>query len=141
MNKNYIVVSGCLESRGLYNNNPLNIKKNPANHWLGKIIKGTDPLFEQFTIMEYGVRAGLKLIFRNGLCKPIESLICLWAPACENNTSMYVKFLLDELGWSHSHIIEKEDIVPLFCAMARYESNLQFDIDYVYSVYSKYLMS
>ena len=43
-------------SRGLRNNNPLNLRKTSAK-WLGKI-PSTDKDFEQFTSLEMGLRAG-----------------------------------------------------------------------------------
>jgi hypothetical protein len=44
-------------SRGLRNNNPLNIRKTAAK-WTGKISDGADKEFEQFISLELGLRAG-----------------------------------------------------------------------------------
>ena len=48
--------------RGIRNNNPLNIRI--GNVWLGEEPNPTDPDFEQFTSMVYGVRAGFILLRR-----------------------------------------------------------------------------
>ena len=48
------------EIRGIRNNNPLNIRK--GNSWKGERPKQTDDQFEEFVSMEYGLRAGFKLM-------------------------------------------------------------------------------
>ena len=56
------------ESRGIRNNNPLNIRRNPANQWQGLRPVQADKLFCQFKAMKWGLRA----------------------PPSENNTSGYI---------------------------------------------------
>lgn len=80
--------------RGLRNNNPLNIRKNPNNKWQGAV-KGSDPEFETFATCVWGVRAAF-IIIRNYLRNPklpaktIAGIIARWAPPSENNTSAYI---------------------------------------------------
>lgn len=80
--------------RGLRNNNPLNIRKNPNNKWLGAL-KGNDPEFETFINCAYGIRAAF-IIIRNYLKNPklpvktIAGIISRWAPPSENNTAAYI---------------------------------------------------
>lgn len=80
--------------RGLRNNNPLNIRKNPNNKWQGAV-KGSDPEFETFATCVWGVRAAF-IIIRNYLRNPklpaktIAGIISRWAPPSENNTSAYI---------------------------------------------------
>lgn len=80
--------------RGLRNNNPLNIRKNPNNKWQGAV-KGNDPEFETFANYVYGVRAAF-IIIRNYLKNPklpaktIAGIISRWAPPSENNTAAYI---------------------------------------------------
>ena len=52
-----------MATRGIRNNNPFNIKKSP-NKWLGKKSVSSDPVFEQFETMDYGIRAGIVLLRR-----------------------------------------------------------------------------
>ena len=83
--------------RGIRNNNPFNIRK--GSTWKGERPNHSDPAFEEFTSMEMGIRAGLKLKRNHvtgfdGKRKPMNSiakLIAVWAPPTENNTVEYVR--------------------------------------------------
>lgn len=77
--------------RGIRNNNPLNIRI--GNVWLGEVAEPTDPDFEQFISMVYGVRAGFVLIrryIRHYHRTTIPQVIAAWAPSSENNTQRYI---------------------------------------------------
>lgn len=77
--------------RGIRNNNPLNIRI--GNVWLGEVRDPTDPDFEQFISMVYGVRAGFVLIrryIRHYHRTTIPQVIAAWAPSSENNTTAYI---------------------------------------------------
>lgn len=84
--------------RGFRNNNPLNIRINPANQWKGAAAEQRDPQFVQFTSMVWGIRAGF-VILRNWLmaaaCKneslTMGRIISRWAPAADgNNVPAYI---------------------------------------------------
>lgn len=82
--------------RGIRNNNPFNIKRS-RHPWIGKVTlkDGFDPLFEQFTTMELGCRAGLKLLINyvaRGFDTPTK-IVQRFAPTSENNTSNYIDFI------------------------------------------------
>lgn len=82
--------------RGIRNNNPFNIKRSRHN-WIGKEtrIDGFDPVFEQFSTIELGCRAGLKLLINyvaRGFDTPTK-IIQRFAPTSENNTSNYIYFI------------------------------------------------
>mgnify|MGYP003500116271 FL=1 len=82
--------------RGIRNNNPLNIRK--GNDWKGECSEQKDKAFEEFTSMEFGIRAGFIILRKyitgyNGLTQKfntIEKMISRWAPAIENNTAAYI---------------------------------------------------
>lgn len=82
--------------RGIRNNNPLNIRK--GSDWKGERPDQTDKAFEEFTSMEYGIRAGFIILRKyitgyNGLTQKfntIEKMISRWAPAVENNIAAYI---------------------------------------------------
>lgn len=77
--------------RGIRNNNPLNIRI--GNKWLGEVPCSTDNQFEQFTRMEYGVRAGFRLIKRyieRYHLNTIKLIVSRWAPPSENKTDAYI---------------------------------------------------
>lgn len=85
-----------IEPRGIRNNNPLNIRI--GNDWKGERPGAKDKAFEEFTSMEYGIRAGFIILRKyitgyNGLTQKfntIEKMISRWAPAVENNTASYI---------------------------------------------------
>lgn len=93
-----------IEPRGIRNNNPLNIRK--GNNWKGERPVQKDRAFEEFTSMEWGIRAGFKIL-RNyisghmGLtekCNTIYKIIHRWAPTNENNTQAYVDAVVKATG-------------------------------------------
>jgi hypothetical protein len=78
-------------SRGLRNNNPLNLRKTYAK-WLGKI-PSTDKDFEQFTSLEMGLRAGainIKTQINVRKKNTVAKLIYTYAPPNENDTLNYI---------------------------------------------------
>jgi len=87
--------------RGIRNNNPGNLIRTP-NKWVGKIpyAESKDDKFEQFSSLEYGVRAML-LDLINDINKgknTIRKLISEYAPAFENNTMAYINSVASSLN-------------------------------------------
>lgn len=88
-------------ARGIRNNNPGNlVSTNIA--WQGKIplSKNTDGKFEQFTSMEYGIRAMFKDLVNdiNKGKNTVRKLINEYAPPSENNTGQYIKDVASSIG-------------------------------------------
>lgn len=84
--------------RGIRNRNPMNLIKTNIQ-WLGKIENGTDPKFEQFKTMVWGIRAGAIDIIgdiEKG-DNTIEKLISKFAPDNENDTENYIKTVCKSL--------------------------------------------
>lgn len=107
--------------RGLRNNNPLNIRI--GNNWLGERAPKdcTDPEFEEFVAMIYGLRAAFCIIrryIRHYHRTTIRQIITSWAPAHENDTERYVQFVSRETGISPDAQILFED-KPTMCAIVR----------------------
>lgn len=100
--------------RALRNNNPFNIKKSDQP-WLGKrnfLFNDHEMVFEVFGTLEYGVRAGLKLLYNYIYLYGLDSVykvINRFAPRCENATDAYVKFVEDFIRSHHSVYMAKED--------------------------------
>ena len=89
-----------MESRGIRNNNPLNIRRNPRNRWRGLRKEQTDKSFCQFTEMKWGLRAAIKLLdnyIRRGAQTP-RQIISRWAPPSENDTASYVRKACQRAG-------------------------------------------
>ena len=80
--------------RGLRNNNPLNIRRNPSK-WLGEVdgLNGKrDAAFCQFSSLVYGYRAAAKLLQTYQTkykLHVLNQIIGRWAPPNENNTRAY----------------------------------------------------
>ena len=81
-------------SRGIRNNNPLNIRRS-KDQWQGLRAVQTDPSFCQFETLEYGWRAAFKLLTRTYYHTyrlfTIRAIINKWAPPNENKTEAYIK--------------------------------------------------
>ena len=112
--------------RGIRNNNPLNIRV--GNVWLGEVKNPTDPLFEQFNSMEYGLRAGFVLLrryIRHYKRLTIEDIISSWAPSNENNTKAYIDTVVKVSGIPSNRILhysDKETLCKLVDAMCFVEN-------------------
>ena len=100
-------------TRGLRNNNPLNIRHS-ADKWQGARINQTDKSFVQFETMAYGYRAAWKVLdtycltFKKELkAYTVRNIIERWAPPTENDTEAYIKSVL-----KLSSIGGKEKLLP-----------------------------
>ena len=97
--------------RGYRNNNPLNVRKSAANAWKGKVVPGTDALFEQFISMAYGYRCALYLIrkyIRDGH-NTIRKIVTKWAPPSENNTTSYISNVASRTGINADAVLSPTD--------------------------------
>lgn len=129
-------------TRGIRNNNPFNIKRS-ANHWRGKTALNPDKVFERFTNMDYGLRAGF-LLLRNGyLCKGLNTvpqIIAKYAPSSENDVDAYCKFIYD-----HSPLFPNTEIMlqslsfyHLCKCICKYESDYDLSYDRFRQVINKF---
>jgi len=88
-------------ARGIRNNNPGNLVKTSID-WQGKIPlkKNTDGHFEQFTNVQFGIRAMLKDLINdiNKGKNTVTSLIREYAPPHENNTQKYIDDVSKSIG-------------------------------------------
>lgn len=107
--------------RGIRNNNPLNIRI--GNVWIGEVDNPTDPDFEQFKSMVYGVRAGFVLLrryIRHYHRTTIPQVIAAWAPASENNVTKYVETVCQLSGIAPDATLDyfnRDQMVALVDAM------------------------
>lgn len=105
--------------RGIRNNNPLNIRI--GNVWLGEVQNPTDPHFEQFVSMEYGLRAAFVLLrryIRHYHRTTIPDILAAWAPSSENNTLQYVDTVCQLSHLSPLEGLRYED-KPSMCALVQ----------------------
>lgn len=117
--------------RGLRNNNPLNIRISATN-WKGKMVPSQDKAFEQFRDIYFGIRAGF-CIMRTYINKyrlsTVAQVIARWAPECENNTSAYVRSVLNRSNISATERLQfnnKNQMCRLLWAMALVECGMKY---------------
>ena len=117
-----------MEPRGIRNNNPLNIRRNPANQWQGLRPVQADKLFCQFKSMKWGLRAAIKLLdnyIRRGAQTP-RQIISRWAPPSENDTASYVRKACQRAGLDPDFpVLFWADLRKLIKAMSWIESRFQ----------------
>jgi len=79
-----------MKSRGLRNNNPLNIRHN-EDIFQGEI-NGNDKSFKTFSSLPYGYRAAFVTLatYLSRGWNTIETIISIWAPPAENDTENYI---------------------------------------------------
>lgn len=120
-----------IQPRGIRNNNPLNIRI--GNTWLGERQNPTDPAFEEFVTMEYGLRAAfiiLRRYIRRYKKNTISSIVSTWAPASENNTLKYIDHVVQMTKLSPDEPIDyfdRETMCKLVAAMAKVECGQPID--------------
>ena len=119
--------------RGIRNNNPLNIRV--GNVWLGEVKNPTDPHFEQFNSMEFGLRAGFVLLrryIRHYKRQTIEDIISSWAPSDENNTTAYIDTVVKVSGIPSNRILHysnKDAMCKLVDAMCYVENGTHVSME------------
>lgn len=111
-------------TRGVRNNNPLNIKFVSSNNWKGQI--SSDGVFSVFSEMVFGVRAALVLL-KNYLSSghnTIEKIITRFAPSSENDTLNYISFVEQKTGINRNKVLsfDADVFYKLVSAMCLMES-------------------
>ena len=123
-----------MKTRGLRNNNPLNIRHN-AEHFQGEI-KGTDRSFKTFSSLPYGYRAAFVVLgtyLSQGL-NTIEKIVTKWAPPVENDTESYIKNVVKWSGISRAKeltVLDGADYILIVAAMSFVENGQNADISAV----------
>lgn len=126
--------------RGIRNNNPLNIRI--GNVWLGEVTNPTDPEFEQFCQMEYGLRAAfviLRRYIRRYGHNTIRTIVSTWAPNTENNTTAYIQQVASRVKLGADTPIRFEDsetMCKLVSAMCLVECGQKVDDAKITKAYS-----
>lgn len=112
--------------RGIRNNNPLNIRYNPHNNWVGQT--GSDGQFCKFSEPKYGIRAAVRIFKRyagkDGKTTVFE-IINKWAPRADgNDTNKYIENVCNAMDIKPTDTIDvhqRGTVVRLLFYMARVE--------------------
>ena len=114
-------------------NNPLNIRFNSRNNWVGQV--GDYKGFCVFRNEAYGFRAAYMLLcnyIRKGI-RTIEDIIRRYAPPSENDTENYITFVSDDVmiprdkKLTNQSIHDYWTIIMIIRAMAKMESGKWYD--------------
>ena len=121
--------------RGIRNNNPGNIDRNPANKWQGVMPRErmnaeqrAEPRFEVFQTPAWGIRALARVLItyqdKHSLVT-VAGLIHRWAPPTENNTGAYARQVAKAIGISPGDRVNTHDyrqLRPMVEAIIKHEN-------------------
>lgn len=132
-----------METLGKINNNPMNIRYNSLNRWLG--LQGSYKGFCVFSCVDYGLRAGIitlrTYINKHGLTS-VEKIIKRFAPASENDTYSYIHFVsscIRSNGYDPDHIVYKSDaFLILVHAICIYESRMNIPLYRITNIINRF---
>ena len=116
--------------RGIRNNNPGNIKHNPANKWRGASVNQTDSTFVRFDSPVMGIRAMVKVLktyyYQYGLTT-VQQIIPRWAPSEDrNDVGAYISSVVSQSGIKADQQLKwPDDIERVVMAIIRHENGIQ----------------
>ena len=116
-------------SRGLRNNNPLNIRRN-ATRWEGLAAEQKDSAFFSFVAPCWGYRAAfitLKNYKRLHGLATLAEWVARWAPPVENDTQAYTAFVSKKAALAvdaHIDTADKELMCRIVAAMSQMENGV-----------------
>ena len=143
--------SRSANTRGIRNNNPFNIRKSKS-HWLGELCLNSDPDFVIFRNMDFGVRAGVKLLsnyirkFKDSVTgvriNTISRIILRFAPNSENDSERYIDFVVNSLSTSLHRKFSRDTVITypscefahLCMAIMIYESQYFVPSEHIYYI-------
>ena len=126
-------------TRGMRNNNPLNIRRVAGTKWKGQRAEQTDRSFVQFESLEYGLRAAfciLETYRRKYKAVCVEDIINRWAPPSENDTRKYVETVCRLTGFGGKERLEESQLPALVYAMAFVECGAPISKETISKAYS-----
>ena len=116
-------------SRGLRNNNPLNIRRN-GTRWKGLAAEQKDSAFFTFTDSCWGYRAAFVTLRNYKRLHGLDTLaqwVSRWAPPVENDTEAYIAFVAKKSVLSPEAKIntaEKTVMCRIVSAMSQMENGV-----------------
>ena len=123
--KPYPGVGGTMEpTKGIRNNNPLNVEFSDRNPWNGQV--GSDGRFAIFESVFYGIRAAARTMKtyrdKHGL-KNVTDIVNRWAPPSDNNpTKNYIDFVANKAGVTTTQSLSLADYTRVVAAMIHFEN-------------------
>lgn len=114
-------------SRGLRNNNPLNIRRN-GTRWKGLAAEQKDSAFFTFNAPCWGYRAAFVTLRNYVRLHGLDTLaqwVKRWAPPVENDTEAYIAFVARKSGVSADAVVDTADksvMCKIVAAMSQMEN-------------------
>lgn len=126
-----------MTTRGLRNNNPLNIRRN-STKWQGLAPVQKDKSFFTFVAPEWGYRAALRTLQNynrvHGLTT-IRQWVSRWAPPVENPTDKYLEFVCEKVGMpadAEPRITNRVIMCNIVAVMSHFENGVPAVMEDVY---------
>lgn len=127
-----------METRGIRNKNPFNVKFKQSNNWRGQI--GSDGVFCQFRDFDCGLRAGLYLLMRYYVKYHLTTPRLIVSRFCPDNTvNDYLVFIQKRSNsflQADKKITSLLDMLTLACCMCYFESNYDINVTRMSQVYN-----
>ena len=121
-------VAVYMQTRGLRNNNPGNIRRIKGVQWQGQAVDQPDPDFISFIDAFHGIRAlarTLKTYREKYGLDTVQGIITRWAPPTENDTVSYIKTVSNRLQVMPHEKLPLHRYPELVTAIIRHENGLQ----------------
>ena len=121
------------ETRGMRNNNLLNIRIN-SDVFQGEIRPSQDKEFKQFETAAYGYRAAFKVLrtyINNYKLDTIRKIISRFAPSNENHTENYIKVVSERSGIPENDTVyadNREMMIRIVAAMSYVENGREAEM-------------
>lgn len=126
----------------IHKGNPLNIRYNKENRWLG--FSRSERGFCCFKDVSWGLRAATLILrsYRKRGIVTVEDIISTWAPSSDNNpTVSYINYVCNRAGWFPFRVIDSPfDVAILFYHMWQFEQGHKPDwsLEEIFNVVRKY---
>ena len=131
-------------TRGLRNNNPLNIRRVAGTKWKGQAAEQRDKSFVQFESLDWGLRAAFVLLRTYAIkykANCIRDIITRWAPPSENDTEKYIKNVCLWTGYGGNERLTEAQWPKLVQAMGQIECGALLSEDVIQKGFDLYRKS
>ena len=119
---------GAAMTRGIANNNPLNIREDQYTDydWQGEAAEDWDKSFEEFEHPFYGIRAAARIMRnydRNYGLNTIRGIVSRWAPPSDDNpTENYIAYVAKNSQIDADSPLGAADYIKVVAAMITFEN-------------------
>lgn len=122
----FVVAGWGVNSRGIRNNNPGNIRWDNKTQWRG-MLGVDDKGFIIFDSPVNGIRAMARVLasYKRRGVSSVAEIIATWAPSTENNTSAYIDHVAQLLNKNVGDTVNESEWPQLVAAIIKHENGEQ----------------